>query len=81
MSDKSTAGSRKAMMLGMISRNFNYETHELMMRLYSALSRPHLEYDVQFWSPNYINDLVLLEMMQRRAAKQNPEYCNFKALG
>ena len=38
-------------MLGMIKRTISYKKPEIMVRLYNALVRPHLEYCVSVWSP------------------------------
>lgn len=42
---------------------------EVILSLFSVLVKPHLEYCVQMWCPQYRRDRDLLECVQRGAMK------------
>ena len=56
-------------MLGYIKRQIKDRSKEVVLPLYNSLVRPHLEYAVQFWSPQLRKDIDRLERIQERATK------------
>ena len=58
--------------LGMIRRNKTYKEKSLIIPLYKAIVRLHLELCIHAWNPYLRKDIDMLEKIQRRATKHIP---------
>ena len=67
------AASKGNQILGLIRRTITYKEKQLIVPLYKAIVRPHLEYCIQAWRPYRKKDIYKLERIKRRATKIIPE--------
>ena len=74
VSEQCRSGASKGnQILGLIRRTIMCKEKQLIVPVYKAIIRPHLEYCIQVWRPYRKQDIYKLERIQRRATKMIPE--------
>ena len=63
------AASKGNQVIGMIRINITYKEKSLIVPLYKAIVRPHLEYCIHAWSTYTRKDIYMLDKSQRRATR------------
>ena len=63
------AASKENQILGLIRRTITYKEKQLILPVYKAIVRPHLEYCIQAWRSYCKKDIDKLERIQWRATK------------
>ena len=64
------AASKGNQVLGMIRRNITYKEKSLIIPLYKAIVRPHLEYCIQAWNPHLRKDVEVKHFVLHSVTRQ-----------
>ena len=67
------AASKGNQVLGLIRRTVTFKEKQLIVPLYKATAKPHLEYFIQAWRPYRKKNIYKLERIQRRSTIMIPE--------
>ena len=60
-------------LLGLIYRTFTCKRKDIIIKLYKSIIRPHMDYCSQAWRPHHVQDIELLERVQKRATRMIEE--------
>ena len=63
------AASKGNQILGLLRSTIMYKEKQLIVPLYKAIVKPHMEYCIQPWRPYRKMDIDKLERIQRTATK------------
>ena len=74
------AASKGNKIIWLIRRTIMYKEKQLIVPLYKAIVRPHLEFCIQAWRPYRKKDIDKLERIKRTATKMIPELRDRKSL-
>ena len=66
------AASKGNQIIRLIRRTIMFNEKQLIVPLYKAIVRPHLEYCIQAWRQYHKKDIDKLEIIKRRAPKMIP---------